>query len=46
MGNKNYTEDVPHVVAPTAVRHKRYFYQMTFELELPYADDTVYLAYS
>ena len=25
---------------------KRYFYQMNFELEFPYANDTVYLAYS
>ena len=25
---------------------KRYFYQMDFELELPYNDDTVYIAYS
>lgn len=25
---------------------KRYFYQMNFEIEFPYRDDTVYLAYS
>ena len=25
---------------------KRYFYQINFEIEFPYPDDTVYLAYS
>lgn len=25
---------------------KRFFYQMNFDIEFPYADDTIYLAYS
>ena len=29
-----------------AVLKKRYFYQMDFELEFPYSNDTVYIAYS
>ena len=31
---------------PDSVRYKRYFFQMDFEVEFPYEDDTVYLAYS
>ena len=29
-----------------ATIYKRYFFKMNFELEMPYENDTVYLAYS
>ena len=35
-----------HELSPTGALRKRYFYQMNFELEFPYSNDTVYLAYS
>ena len=35
-----------HLQDQGQIRYKRFFYQMNFELEFPYEDDTVYLAYS
>ena len=36
----------PMVMDHDAVKYKRFFYQMNFDIEFPYEDDTVYLAYS
>ena len=43
FGNVNHKDNNE---SATPRLRKRYFYQMHFELELPYTDDTVYLAYS
>ena len=44
-GDAGATQNLSATVPEYRIR-KRWFYQMNFELEFPYSDDTVYLAYS
>ena len=36
----------PNAFDHDADKYKRFFYQMNFDLDFPYEDDTVYIAYS